>query len=55
MGSFSLIHWLIVGIVVLVIFGPGRVGNAGKELGRGIREFKDALKGDGTNDDDKKA
>jgi len=40
--------WEIVGIllVVLLIFGPGRITKVAGELGRGIKEFKDGLSDD---------
>lgn len=47
MGSFSAIHWLIVAVVVLLLFGPSRLANAGKGLGEGIRNFKKGLDEDG--------
>jgi sec-independent protein translocase protein TatA len=42
----------IVGIllVVLLIFGPGRIAKVAGELGKGIKEFKDGLSGDKPND-----
>ncbi|MDX2055259.1 MAG: twin-arginine translocase TatA/TatE family subunit [Polyangiaceae bacterium] len=46
MGSFSAIHWLIVAVVVLLLFGPSRLANAGKGLGEGIRNFKKGLDAD---------
>jgi sec-independent protein translocase protein TatA len=39
----------IVLIIVLVIFGPKRLPDLGRSLGRGMREFKDSISG---NDDD---
>jgi sec-independent protein translocase protein TatA len=41
----------IVLIIALVVFGPKRLPELGKSVGRGIREFKGAISGD--NDDDK--
>jgi sec-independent protein translocase protein TatA len=46
MGSLSPIHWLIVIIVVLLLFGPGRLAGVGKGLGEGIRSFKKGLNED---------
>ena len=45
MGSMSLMHWLVVLIVVLVFFGSGRVSNVMKEVGKGIRGFKEGMTG----------
>ncbi len=46
MGSFSMWHWLIVLVVVVLIFGTKKLGNIGKDLGSGIKGFKEGLKGD---------
>ena len=42
----------IVLVIALVIFGPKRLPELGKSLGRGMREFKDSISGDGKDDDD---
>jgi len=39
-------EWLIIGLVLLLVLGVGRIGKLGGELGRGIREFRKGLKGD---------
>lgn len=46
MGAMSLSHWLIVGVVVLLVFGPKRLSEVGSGLGEGIRNFKKGLNGD---------
>ncbi|MEO7035773.1 MAG: twin-arginine translocase TatA/TatE family subunit [Polyangiaceae bacterium] len=46
MGSLSPIHWVIVLIIVLLVFGPGRLAGVGKGLGEGIRSFKKGLNED---------
>jgi sec-independent protein translocase protein TatA len=43
MGGLSPIHWLLVIIVLLLVFGPTRLAGAGKGLGEGIRAFKKGL------------
>jgi len=48
MGAMSLSHWLIVGFVVVLLFGGNKLAAVGKGLGEGIREFKKGLAGDGT-------
>ena len=53
MGSLSPIHWLLVIIVLLLVFGPTRLAGAGKGLGEGIRSFKKGLSEDA--EEDKKA
>jgi sec-independent protein translocase protein TatA len=40
MGSFSLSHWLIVLVVILILFGAGRIPAAMGDLARGIRAFR---------------
>ena len=44
MGSFSIWHWLIVLLVVVLVFGTKKLGNIGKDLGEGIKGFKKGLK-----------
>lgn len=46
MGSFSIWHWLIVLVVVLVLFGRGRVSDVMGEFGKGLKSFKDGMKDD---------
>ncbi len=43
MGSLSLGHWIIVLVIVLLVFGPARLGQVGKGLGEGIKSFKKGL------------
>jgi sec-independent protein translocase protein TatA len=43
MGGFSLWHWLIVLLVVVLIFGTKRLGNIGEDLGKAIRGFKKGM------------
>jgi sec-independent protein translocase protein TatA len=43
MGSFSLMHWLIVLVIVALVFGPSRLGQLGQGLGEGIRNLKKGL------------
>ena len=45
MGSMSLWHWLIV-LVVVVVFGTGKLRNAGSDLGKAVKGFKDGVKGE---------
>jgi sec-independent protein translocase protein TatA len=49
MGSFSIWHWLIVLVIVVLVFGTKRLGNIGKDLGDAVKGFKK-----GVQDDDKK-
>ena len=41
MGSFSIWHWLIVLVVVVLIFGTKKLRNLGSDLGNAVRGFKD--------------
>jgi len=52
MGSFSIWHWLIVLLVVVLIFGTKKLKNMGSELGAAVKGFKDGVKGaqDGKDD-----
>jgi sec-independent protein translocase protein TatA len=36
-------EWIIVLVIVLLLFGPGRIGKIAGELGRGIKAFRDGL------------
>lgn len=44
MGSFSIWHWLIVLVIVLVIFGTKKLRNVGSDLGGAVKSFKEAVK-----------
>jgi len=46
MGSFSIWHWLIVLVIVLLIFGTKKLRNMGADLGGAVKGFKDGMKGD---------
>ncbi len=45
-GLFQPMHLLIILGIALVIFGPGKLPELGRGLGKGIRDFKKALSGD---------
>jgi len=47
-------HLLFILLIVLIIFGPGKLPDLGRGLGKGIREFKDAVRGGSGGDDQKK-
>jgi sec-independent protein translocase protein TatA len=42
MGNLGLTEILLIGIVLLLFFGPSRLPELGKALGKGIQEFKKA-------------
>lgn len=43
MGSLSVWHWLIVLVIVVLVFGTGKLKNMGKDLGGAIRGFKEGM------------
>jgi sec-independent protein translocase protein TatA len=45
MGSFSIWHWLIVLLVVVLIFGTKKLKNIGADFGGAVKGFKDGVKG----------
>jgi sec-independent protein translocase protein TatA len=46
MGGFSLWHWLIVLVIVVLVFGTKRLGNVGKDLGEAVKGFKKGMSDD---------
>ena len=44
-------EWIIVLVIVLLLFGPGRIGKIAGELGKGIRAFREGLGKEKTEDD----
>ncbi|MEN9866589.1 MAG: Sec-independent protein translocase subunit TatA [Pseudomonadota bacterium] len=46
MGSFSIWHWLIVLLVIVLVFGTKKLGNIGGDLGKAVKGFKDGIKGE---------
>jgi sec-independent protein translocase protein TatA len=53
MGTFSIWHWLIVLVVVLVLFGGGgKIPKLMRDMGMGINAFKKGLKEEGKKDKD---
>ncbi len=49
MGSFSIWHWLIVLVIVMLVFGTKKLRNVGADLGGAVKGFKDGMK-EGTAD-----
>jgi sec-independent protein translocase protein TatA len=43
MGSFSIWHWLVVGILVLLLFGKGRFSDMMGDVAKGIKSFKKGM------------
>lgn len=56
MGSFSIWHWLIVLVIVMLVFGTKKLRNMGSDLGGAVKGFKDGMKegASGKNEGDKK-
>lgn len=44
MGSFSIWHWLIVLVIVILVFGTKKLSNIGKDLGGAVKGFKDGMR-----------
>jgi sec-independent protein translocase protein TatA len=51
MGSFSLIHWIILGLFLLLLFGGNRFSNMMKDVAKGMKSFKEGM---ADEDDDKR-
>jgi len=43
MFKFGGMEWIIILIIVVLLFGPGRIGKIAGELGRGIKNFREGL------------
>ena len=43
-GLFQPVHLIFILLIVLIIFGPGKLPELGRGLGKGIREFKEAMR-----------
>jgi sec-independent protein translocase protein TatA len=52
MGPIGPLELGIVLLIVLLVFGPKRLPGLGKQLGSGMREFKDGITGSRKDDDD---
>ena len=55
MGSFSIWHWLIVLLIVIMVFGTKKLKNLGSDLGGAVKGFKDGMKDGGASTEDKPA
>ena len=53
-GLLQPVHLFFILLIVLILFGPGKLPELGKGLGKGIREFKDAMRGGMEGSPDKK-
>ena len=51
MGSFSIWHWLIVLLIILLVFGTKKLRNLGSDLGGAVKGFKEGMKDGSANAD----
>ena len=50
MGSFSIWHWLVVLLIVVLVFGTKKLKNIGSDLGGAVKGFKDGMKDGGNSE-----
>jgi sec-independent protein translocase protein TatA len=55
MGSFSIWHWLIVLLIVVMVFGTKKLKNMGSDLGGAVKGFKDGMKDGSASAEEKPA
>ena len=55
MGSFSIWHWLVVLLIVVMVFGTKKLRNMGGDLGGAVKGFKDGMKEGGQTAEEKAA
>ena len=55
MGSFSIWHWLIVLLIVVMVFGTKKLKNIGQDLGGAVKGFKDGMRDGSAPAEDKPA
>lgn len=53
MGAFSLWHWIIVLVVVLLLFGRGKIPELMGDVAKGIKNFKKGMSDENSDDDAK--
>lgn len=46
MGSFSIWHWIVVLVIVVLVFGTKRLGSVGKDVGEAVKGFKKGMRDD---------
>ncbi|HYD95879.1 MAG TPA: Sec-independent protein translocase subunit TatA [Noviherbaspirillum sp.] len=54
MGSFSVMHWVIVLMIVMLVFGTKKISTIGSDLGKAIKGFNDGVKGESKEADGQK-
>ncbi|HEX7059229.1 MAG TPA: twin-arginine translocase TatA/TatE family subunit [Solirubrobacterales bacterium] len=55
LGNIGPLEIIVVLIIALVVFGPKRLPELGRSLGKGIREFRGSVSGDADDDDDRRS
>lgn len=55
MGSFSIWHWLVVLLIVVMVFGTKKLRNMGGDLGGAVKGFKDGMRDGAAAPDEKPA
>lgn len=55
MGSFSIWHWLIVLLIVVLVFGTKKLKNIGGDVGGAVNEFKKAMKDEQLTDESQRS
>ena len=53
MGSLSIWHWLVVGVIVLLLFGRGKISELMGDMAQGIKAFKKGMSDDEAKADSK--
>ena len=53
MGSFSIWHWMIVLVILLLLFGRGKIPDLMGDVAKGIKSFKKGMSEDDADDADK--
>jgi len=43
-------EWIVILVIILIVFGPGRIGKLAGELGKGIKAFRDGINEDKKDD-----
>ena len=51
MGSFSIWHWVIVLVIVMLVFGTKKLRNIGSDLGGAVKGFKQGMKEGGSDEE----
>jgi sec-independent protein translocase protein TatA len=51
MGAMSWVHWLVVLVIVVLVFGTKKLKNLGSDLGGAVKGFKDGIKEGGNKDE----